>query len=221
MDDEIAGRPADDRSALPFNDRLPPGEDLTRIISLSDGVFAFSLTFLVISLVVPTGLTEGQLGAHLAQDWPTFLGYAFAFFLIANWWTIHHRTFSYVRRYDGTVVWINMSILLEIAVMPFVLTVFTTYGVAGDQYAVILFAATQALTGVTFAGLWRYATADHRLVDPDLDARLIRYYADRGLVTPLIFVLSIAISFASVSWAEYSWVAMFVVPRLLRRYRFS
>jgi uncharacterized membrane protein len=208
------------RESLHLADRLPPGEDLTRIISLTDGVFAFALTLLVLSLVVPMGLTgpnlSGRLGAALNKDWTSFLAYVFAFFLIANWWVVHHRYFTHIKRYDGRLVGFNMAILLEIAVMPFVLSTFALYSDA--LVAVVLFAATQAATGLTFAILWRYATWKHRLVDKSLDPRIERYYALRGLVTPIVFAVSIGVAFLSVEAAEFCWIGIFVIPRLTHEF---
>ncbi len=203
--------------------QIPPGGDLSRIISLSDGVFAFALTLLVLSLAVPSfpsGLTSSELSGHLGRalqrDYPAFLGYAFAFFMIATWWVVHHRTFSYIRRYTGVLIGINMALLLEIAVMPFVLTVYSLY--SETQVAVALFSATQAITGLTAGALWGYATYHHQLVDPELDDRLIRYYRLRGLVTPVVFGLAFAVSFVSVLGAEIVWVGALIAPRFAERY---
>ncbi len=64
---------------------------------------------------------------------------------------------------------------------------------------------------------------DQPLVDRDLDASMIKAYRLRGLAISLIFLLSIVISFFSVSAAVYSWVLLIVVDfvlfRVLRRYR--
>ncbi|MGP8076521.1 MAG: TMEM175 family protein [Thermoplasmata archaeon] len=201
-----------------------PGEDLGRIISLTDGVFAFALTLLVLGLTVPsfatTGLSNGQVSRHLGNllqaDWPSFLGYVFAFVMIAVWWTYHHRTFRYIERYDTILMWLNMAVLLEIAVMPFVLQVYTSY--SSTQVAVILFAVMQAVTGLTLNVLWRYASSGHRLVDPKLEPAEIRYFANWGLVTPVVFVLSIGVSFLSVDAAEAMWILSIVLRRWGRKY---
>ena len=205
--------------------RVPPGEELGRILSLSDGVFAFSLTLLVLSLVVPSGISgfpsqvSGRLAAALQRDWSAFVAYVFAFFLIANWWVVHHRMFRYIRRYDGPLIGFNMAILLEIAVMPFVLSVFSAY--SDTQVAVVLFATTQAITGLTFALLWGYASAGHRLVDADLDPGLIQYFRTRSLLTPVVFAASIALSFVDLMAAEIVWLGMIVVPRVSERYGYG
>ena len=200
--------------------REVPGEDLGRIISLSDGVFAFALTLLVLGLTVPsvTGATDAQTSSHLwgaiQGDWQKFLGYAFAFVMIGIWWMNHHRTFRYIERYDFVLMWLNMAVLLEVAVMPFVLQVYTAY--SPTQTAVVLFAFMQTLTGVTLNVLWRYASNGHRLIDPKLTAEEIRTAANRGLLPALAFAASIGISFVSVPAAEYFWFVPILLVRFTR-----
>ncbi len=201
------------------------GEDLGRIVSVSDGVFAFALTLLVLSLTVPSIVstghlsnaeTSGRLGAALQSDYPAFVGYVFAFFLIANWWLVHHRMFASIRRYDSTLVWLNFLVLLEVAAMPFVLSVYSAY--SDTQVAVALFAAEQGVTGGTFALLWWYATERHRLVAPTIDPMRVRRTRARGLLAPVVFGLSILVSFVSVTGAEFVWLGMFVAPHFLERH---
>ncbi|HYA54123.1 MAG TPA: TMEM175 family protein [Thermoplasmata archaeon] len=204
--------------------REPPGEDIGRIISLADGVFAFSLTLLVLGLTVPifdtTGLSSGQVSGHLANllqgDWQKFASYVFAFAMISIWWMVHHRTFRYIERYDFVLMWLNMIVLLEVAVMPFVLQLFAQY--SGTQVAVALFAFMQMATGLTINALWRYAARGHRLIDPKLSTEEIRYFANRGLWPALAFGGSILVTFVNVSWAEYLWVLPIVLNRFSTRY---
>jgi hypothetical protein len=66
--------------------------------------------------------------------------------------------------------------------------------------------------------LWRYATYGHRLVDKNIDPKLVGYYRFRGLFTPILFVLSIAVSFVSLAGAEFVWVGMALIPRLSEHY---
>ena len=203
--------------------REVPGEDIGRIISLSDGVFAFALTLLVLGLTVPvlststpSGALSRMLWARLQSDWPKFLGYVFAFAMISVWWMVHHRTFRYIQRYDFVLMWLNMIVLLEVAVMPFVLQVFSSY--SDTQVAVALFAFMQMVTGITINVLWRYASRGHRLIDPKLPAEEIRYFANRGILPALAFGGSILVSFVNLSWAEVIWVVPILLNRLSQRY---
>jgi len=223
FEDRLSHEGREKRAAVHRGSEVP-GEDLSRILALTDGVFAFALTLLVLGLTVPvlvtTGLNSsqvsGELGARLHQDYQSFLGYIFAFVMIAIWWTYHHQTFRYIERYDTVLMWTNMAVLLEIAVMPFVLQVYTAYTDA--QVAVVLFAVMQLATGLTLNLLWRYASSGHRLVNPHLDPAEIRYFADRGLITPIVFAISIGVSFLSVEAAEVLWIGGVVARRWGQRY---
>lgn len=186
-----------------------------RILALTDGVFAFAMTLLVLSLTVPSlptsGYTPLQISGHLGhalwQDYGAFAGYVFVFVMISNWWMAHHRLFRFIVRYDGVLVVLNLLLLLEIAVMPFVLKVFVSYD--DTQIAVILFSLIQIATALTLGGLWRYASHDHRLILKDTPDVILRYFGARTAVTPVIFAISIAVSFVDVTAAEFLWVAIF------------
>ena len=204
--------------------REVPGEDLGRIISLTDGVFAFALTLLVLGLTVPilntaglaTSQVSSQLAARLQGDWPKFVGYVFAFVMISVWWMVHHRTFRYIERYDFVLMWLNMMVLLEIAVMPFVLQVYTAY--TDTQAAVVLFAFLQMATGLTINAIWRYASRGHRLINANLPAAEIRYFANRGVLPAIAFGGSILVTFVSVPAAEFLWIVPIVLNRWSQRY---
>jgi uncharacterized membrane protein len=199
------------------------GDDLGRIISLTDGVFAFALTLLALSLVVPVfpqgGLSAHQLSSTLAArlqaDYPAFFGYVFAFVMIGVWWVIHNRTFQYIARYDNTLVWLNMAILLMIGITPFVMSVYNAY--SSTQVAVDLFAAIQVALGLTTTGLWDYAR-HAKLLKPNVPAGVGKYFSYRGYLTSAVFLASIGVSFVSVTWAQLTWIMTFVVQRLLTRH---
>ena len=207
-----------------FPGREPPGTDLSRIIALSDGVFAFALTLLALSLAVPVlnlpgnasnSEVSGRLAHVLQGDWHVFVGYVFAFVMIAVWWTNHHRTFRFIERYDARLIWLNLILLMQIAVMPFVLSVYTSYD--STQTAVGLFAAIQATCGFTLGAIWWYATRT-RLTDPKLDPRVVGYYRARGAIIPLVFLASIGVSFVSLTATEVIWVGAIFATRFSGRY---
>ena len=197
------------------------GEDLGRILSLSDGVFAFAMTLLVLSLTVPfipgasnrppVDVSE-RLAYLLQQDWSVFTAYAFAFVMIGVWWVVHNRTFQYIARYDSALVWINLAMLMQIAVMPFVLGVFSDY--SNTQTGVCLFAGIQVTLGLTSTLMWDYARR-RKLLKPTVPVPVQEYFSRRGYFTSAVFAVSIAVSFVSISGAELVWILTFVVQRYL------
>ena len=202
------------------------GEDLSRLLSLSDGVFAFAFTLLVLQLTVPvidtTGLSNGAVSRALAQalwgDLPAILAFAIGAVFIGLQWTVHHRTFRYIRRYDSPLLWLNLGFLATVAINPFLLGVFIRY--QETSAAVMLYGGGQAITVGLLALIWWYATWDRRLVDASLSDRLIEYYRYRSLIFPTAFAISVGLAYVSATLGELSWLAGLMAGGWLsRRYR--
>jgi uncharacterized membrane protein len=201
------------------------GTDMSRILSLSDGIFAFALTFLVVTLVVPTAIQSGShptLDGYLSTLEPGLLGYFLAFFIISGWWSVHRRLLSPIVRYDQLLVRLNNLFLLEISITPFLVGILFAYGPSSGstwaasfgpqtwsaREAVILYAVTQILAGLTLLGIWRHATAGHRLVRPSLPREWIAVTHSDELAVVGIFGISILVAFVSPLACELIWILM-------------
>jgi TMEM175 potassium channel family protein len=101
---------------------------------------------------------------------------------ISIWWSAHHRLFRHIVRHDDILVGLNLALLLEIGVMPFVLKVSIMY--AYTQDAVILFSLIQVATGLTLSLLWFYASRHHRLIRRSIPESDVRWMQYRTLLTP-------------------------------------
>lgn len=100
-------------------DRSQP--DNGRILSLSDSVFAFAMTLMVLQFNTPDPdrVRSGALRGFIVEQWPSLISYGVTFLIVANFWVIHHRTFRYIRAHDTALVWINILFLLCISFLPF------------------------------------------------------------------------------------------------------
>ncbi|HYA10634.1 MAG TPA: TMEM175 family protein [Thermoplasmata archaeon] len=205
------------------------GSDLSRLYSLSDGVFAFALTFLAITILLPQAGTGGSLPAltaYLRRLEPSFVAYVLSFFVIAAWWGVHHRLFSCLVRYDQTIVRLNTFFLLLISVTPFLVSLLFAYGPGGfgpssesARIAVALYAGLQMLGGVDLLLVWRYATRSRRLVARSLPEEWVRTTEQNQLVTVGVFAASVGVAFVSPLVAELTWLVMVLGPgrRIWRR----
>jgi uncharacterized membrane protein len=116
--------------------------------------------------------------------------YALSFIILSVYWTTHQRIFHYIKRADNVLIWLNVFFLLCIAFLPVPTKVL---GLQADQQAAVIFyIGSLTVAGLFIILLWWYATSNHRLVEKQLDAALIRHHMQRALIGPLIFVLSIA-----------------------------
>ena len=188
---------------------------LGRILALSDGVFAFSLTLLVVSLSVPTASSTSALASQLLDQAPNYFSYIISFAAVASIWYGHHETFKYIRRYDGRLITLNFGSLLLIAFLPFPTAVLGRN--QQESLAAVIYALTLAVSNVFFAATWSYASHGRRLVRSDLSPQVVRLRFYRTLGGTFVFLLSIPIALWRPIAAEIVWsvflVAIFVVLR--------
>jgi uncharacterized membrane protein len=191
---------------------------IDRTLALSDGVFAFAITLLVLDLFVPTlsaNATSVDLWQGLSNEYVSFLNYLLSFLIAGIWWNAHHRNFEHIRASDTALRWLNLLFLLCIALLPFFTKILDQY--IHLQLGVVLYAADQTAAGLFLSLLWFYASRNHRLIDKNVTAKAIRFSLWRNAIAPIFFVISMGISFINPSIASLSWYAMF--PVFLIAYR--
>jgi uncharacterized membrane protein len=194
------------------------GRELDRIVFFSDAVFAIAITLLVLDIHVPEipeRLVDEQLPGRLLALWPKYLSYVLSFVVILMYWMAHHITFRAIKRYDRTLIWLNSLFLMCIAFLPFPTSLLGEYG--DNQLAVAIYAASVAVARLLLTAMWWYASSGHRLIDESFPESTIRIYLVRGLAVALAFVISIGISFFSVSAATYFWILLVVADNVLIR----
>jgi uncharacterized membrane protein len=179
------------------------------VISFSDALFAFSITFMALSIQIPTlssNISDSELTQRLGQLLiPNIIHYIISFMVVGMYWISYHEIFEHIRRADITLAWINLLfLLLFIALVGYFTGLLTTYDT--HRIVVISFSGIMAATGFVLCLIWGYATHNRRLVDEDVPDHLIRYFLNRTFVTPLIFLTSIGNSFINIQAAEYFWV---------------
>jgi uncharacterized membrane protein len=196
---------------------------LDRLISFSDAIIAFAMTLMAMEIAIPDTVTVEQLHQSLLDMLPTLQNYMLSFVVVAVYWVQHHRTFKYIRRYDGGLMWLNLLFLALIVLVPFPTDLVDRFG-DEDSLVSMIYASSLALTGLALVVIWCYATHNHRLVDADLDPALIRMVTRSRLVAPVVFLLSIPVAWLNPVIAMYMWIAVFplaFVPSFLTRQRTS
>jgi TMEM175 potassium channel family protein len=195
--------------------RPEAGRELDRIVNLSDGVFAIAITILVLDIRLPDGLSPMELPAQVLALGPKYLSYVISFLVLAVYWQAHHRVFKPITGYDGTLVWLNFLFLMAVAFLPFPTSLLGEY--SREQVSVVIYAANAAVASLLLVTISWYATSGHRLVAPDLvDDEAERKQRMQGLAVPVVFVLSIGISFFSPRAAMYSWLLLSVTDPIIR-----
>lgn len=219
-DSTRSGRGEDDEQTGSLSTVQAPweyhGQDLSRVLALSDGVFAFAATLLVLSLALPLGTQGAAVRTYLLSS--DFLrplySYAISFLVISLWWRGHHLVFSYIRAYDGTLVRLNFVFLLFVAILPFATGVLTSSG--SDPVGAVFFSLLQVASGIALGGVWLYASGRGQLVVMDLPGEWQRFIVRSVFFRPLFFAISLPLAFISVDLAEAIWVGIVLLPWLTR-----
>jgi uncharacterized membrane protein len=189
-----------------------PDRDIERVAFFSDGVFAIAITLLVLEIRLPEpkpGSHSSLSSALLVELWPDFYSFLISFWFVGTLWIAHHRVFRYKRDYDRDLL------------LPFSATLLSRY--EDQKGAVIIYAAHVAAAELALAWVWRHATRTPHLMDARLmDARQRKYNELLVVALPLVFALSIGVSFISPLAAELTWLLVFLVrPVLLRITHYS
>jgi uncharacterized membrane protein len=141
--------------------------DTGRLVAFSDGVFAISITLLILEIRPPTD-DEDLLNGLLAL-WPSYLAYAVTFLFIGQVWVNHHVMFDHIRAADRIVLLLNTVLLMVVAFLPFATSVLAEAlrSGHGQRTAVGFYGIAFDATALTFNAVWQYARR-HRLLSEAL-----------------------------------------------------
>jgi len=190
-----------------------------RIESLSDCIFAFAMTLLVVGIDLPTDVRDFSpllVMSTLQRLIPDFIHYIIAFLLIAALWVMHHMQFHKIRYADHNLLWITIGSLLFVALIPF------TTNLVGDfptiPFCALLFELNLLITGSLFYLQWSYATARRHLIDPSISDRMIVATKHRAAVIPALSAAGIILAIAGIQWSSLVYVLAPLVFLLLHLY---
>jgi uncharacterized membrane protein len=116
--EQPAGQP-DERSRF-YNELA--GSSLHRLSGISDGIFAVSMTLLVLGLAVPAVevvKTDSDLRQALLGLLPGVVTYFMSFLTLGIFWVGQQTQLSQLERSNRDYTWINLAFLLFVTLVPF------------------------------------------------------------------------------------------------------
>lgn len=72
-----------------------------------------------------------RMGAALAHEWPAYLAYTISFLIIGQVWLTHHNMWRYTARVDQVLLFLNLLLLLFVAVIPFAAALLAAHLLSG------------------------------------------------------------------------------------------
>lgn len=147
----------------------PVGVSTGRLEAFSDGVIAVAITLLVLNIHVPAPpLGAGKTLAHeLARNWPVYAAYVTSFLTIGIIWINHHVMIRRLREPDHMILFLNLLLLMSIAVLPFATDLMAAYlkQSSGQHLAAAIYSGAFLVMALFFATLNRHLllVKPHRL----------------------------------------------------------
>ena len=190
-----------------------------RLESLTDGVFAIIMTILVFNISVPELIlfTEGdfaseRLSAKFAALWPDFLAYVISFSTLGAFWVAHHRIFRWILYVDRPLIWINISFLMIIGLIPFSTTLLTQY--LDSQNSIFAFSFNAILAGLLIYAIYYYVKRNPDLVDKSVQALIEKSSSRRIVATILTYSVAIIFSFIYLQ-ASLFLLLLVLIPEII------
>lgn len=163
----------------------------------TDAVFGIAITLLAVELKVPNIDNSDILDISQFQELSTiFVSYITSFVIIGMYWITYHSVFNPIRHTTDLMIWLNLSFLLLIALIPFSVRLIDTYE---NQYSFIIYSLIQILTGMMLFLLWQHAIRRRHGKSNDgndtINSLIIKLTYIRTIIIPIVFIFSIIISF--------------------------
>jgi uncharacterized membrane protein len=142
------------------------GRSLERLAALSDGIFAFAMTLLVLDLHIPTAVqVHGELDllAALGALGPQWVAYGMSFLTLGIFWAGQQTQFNHLAEGTRDLTWIHLGFLFTITLLPLstrLLAEFITY-----RGALLIYWLNILAPGAMLYWSWKYATRNGLIKD--------------------------------------------------------
>ena len=193
--------------------------DLDRTIALSDGIFAFALTLLVLSISVPdipSGSSSSELWTALKGRDQEMISYLVSFAVIGSFWVRHHKFCGSLKAVDGPFLVINLIYLATIAFIPYPTQILGDFQ---NSAAFAFYATAIALSILVSAVLAEYARRAGLVAVKESDAELTAKRVDGYSVIGGFLISIPLVLLTGELWLGY--LCWFIGPNLHRLWGFA
>src|SRR5271165_4113260 len=175
------------------------GGDVGRIEALSDGIFAFAATVLVLDFHLPEPAdihSEAELLSALAASAHRLLPWLLSLLTLGIFWVAQQTQLSHLARSNRDLTWLHLTFLAIITVLPFttrLLADFFTY-----RTAFVIYWANIVLLGVAVYVTWAYAERG-KLIRDDAPAELSEAFRRRVIIAQSLYAVGAVVGLIDVT----------------------
>lgn len=205
---------------------LPPEHtehilNTVRLVALSDGVFAFAMTLLVLNIDIPTSIPLASPNMAILQFLVNLLPklgiYVLAFLTLGLAWYAHQRLFHFFKYIDVRLLWINLVLLVLVALVPFTTSLGGEYG--NYQMGIVPWYINFLILDLIFSYQWYYIISRPEMLSHKLNSLEVARIKERYIVQTAMPLAAIGISFFSPTWSILPFILLLPYLSISRRYR--
>ena len=189
--------------------------DTGRIEAYSDGIFSVAATLLVVDLAVPAA-DFNHLWKGIADQWPSYLGFATSFLTVGGIWLVHHGMFRRLRFADYNVTRLNLLLLMSVAFLPFSTQLMAEAidSSSAERTAVLFYGATLLVVSLLVTAIIRYAGSRPELIVEEGREQIVALAAQSSPNLGF-YVVVLALAFISPRIAAFGFlaIAVFMIMR--------
>jgi uncharacterized membrane protein len=171
------------------------GKSVERLSALSDGIFAVSMTLLVLDLRVPAAEaihSESDLWQALVVLSPRILIFLMSVMTNGIFWVGQQTQLNHVARADRNLAWIHIAFLCAVSLTPFTTSLLAEF--IHYRIALLVYWINIVLLGSALYWSWSYATRA-RLLAEDTPAEIHSAVVRRIAVAQSLYAAGAALCF--------------------------
>src|SRR5579871_3732762 len=199
------------------------GQSLERLSALSDGLFAFAMTLLVLVIRVPPIEAihgEGDLWRALLGLAPRVGMYLMSFLTLGIFWLGQQTQIQFLARGDRNLAWLHVAFLAAIALLPFSTGLLAEF--MAFRVALLVYWFNILIIGVALYISWSYAVRA-RLVKEEASADISAAVKRRIVVGQTLYafgaLLCVFSTYASIAFIMLVQLNYAVAPRIRLLYK--
>jgi uncharacterized membrane protein len=187
------GTDDDRRRAEPGRAAFERTRDPSRVLALSDGIFAIVLTLLVLDVHLPDLSGGASVAEALREIRPSLFAFVISFVVASMYWVGHRDLFALIRRTDRLLVWLNVLYLLPVCLLPFATSLLGRYVL--EPVALRIYGLLLLAIAVLRVCVWLYATGRTNLLWQPPDERIRRAGLGVTMTPGVIVIVALAFTF--------------------------
>jgi uncharacterized membrane protein len=197
------------------------GQSVERLAALSDGIFAFAMTLLVLDLRLPLAdaiHSERDLSRALAALAPQIVMYLMSFLTLGIFWIGQQTQLNHLEQSHRSLAWLHILFLFGVTLIPFstrLLAQFMTY-----RTALIVYWLNLLLLGVALYFTWNCARG-LRLLKSDMPQEVSKAIKRRIVIGQSLYAFGVLLCLFNTYWSIAFIVLVqlnyAIAPRLWRR----